>query len=57
MAQYFGNAIEREMNLTGAEFHYIKLLQQVIGNFIRTGDPNDNVSYTFYFFFGKNNFV
>ena len=32
---YFGNAIERELELSKNEIDYIKLLQQIIGNFIR----------------------
>ena len=42
--QYFGNAYERELDISETQKNYIGKIQQVMTNFIRNGDPNDNVS-------------
>ena len=45
--QYFGNAYERELDISETQKNYIGKIQQVMTNFIRNGDPNDNVKFYF----------
>ena len=41
MINYFGSAVDRDFNLTQEDFEYMENLQNTVGNFIRTGNPND----------------